>query len=192
MKKRCSKCKTEFSLDKFYKQKNSPDGLEYLCKYCSGQQTRDYQNLNHIVCIYTSINKTFSWCKDCKIFHNIKEFGKSNTRKNGLNPSCKVSCRQRAKLLTKKHRKEVLDHYGNKCNCCGETEQDFLTIDHINNNGAKHRIEIKNSGGRQFYAWIIRNNFPKDLQILCWNCNCGKQYYGLGIQCPHKFLKEVI
>lgn len=84
---------------------------------------------------------------------------------------------------------QVLEHYGKQCACCGEKEYKFLTIDHINNDGAKHR---KPSGGRmksdKLYRWLVLNNYPKDFQILCWNCNCGK-YRNKGI-CPH-ISKEV-
>jgi hypothetical protein len=50
----------------------------------------------------------------------------------------------------------------------------LLTIDHINNNGNQHRKEIKIKGGIPFYRWLIRNDFPREYQILCWNCNCTK------------------
>src|SRR3990167_4100247 len=39
-------------------------------------------------------------------------------------------------------RMQVMRHYGGDppmCACCGETELDFLTIDHINGGGRKHR-----------------------------------------------------
>ena len=36
-------------------------------------------------------------------------------------------------------RQEVMAHYGNKCACCGETAQAFLTLDHTNGGGRQHR-----------------------------------------------------
>jgi hypothetical protein len=45
---------------------------------------------------------------------------------------------------------EVLIHYnGNppRCACCGETEERFLTIDHINNDGAEHRRKVMGMNG---------------------------------------------
>ena len=69
----------------------------------------------------------------------------------------------------------------NKCACCGETQREFLTIDHINENGAAHRKEV--GKGKTIYKFIIKNNFPNDLQILCFNCNWGK-YVNDGV-CPH-------
>ena len=79
-------------------------------------------------------------------------------------------------------------HYGGyECACCGETIKQFLTVDHINNDGAAHRRSMKNKSdgsGKQLYSWIINNNFPPMFQILCSNCNFGKHKNG-GI-CPHK------
>ncbi len=92
--------------------------------------------------------------------------------------------REAAKKLRLKTKKEVLEAYGNKCVCCGESNHEFLTIDHINNDGAKHRKEQNLHGGFSIHAWLKRNNFPKDnFQILCWNCNCAKGHYGY---CPHE------
>jgi hypothetical protein len=78
----------------------------------------------------------------------------------------------------------VLNHYGNKCICCGEIEPKFLTIDHIDSDGYKYR-PIK---GGLSYSWIIKNNFPTNLQILCWNCNMSKGCYG---ECPHVTKRKV-
>ena len=82
----------------------------------------------------------------------------------------------------KKARELVLEHYGYKCQCCGEKHNEFLTIDHINGGAIKHRKQIGRNG-RHFYVWIIKNNYPKDLQLLCCNCNFAKGIYG---ECPHK------
>lgn len=97
---------------------------------------------------------------------------------------------ERLKLYNKKTRRkiklEVLIYYGGnppKCACCGESRIEFLTIDHINNDGAKHRKETKMHTGYQFSLWLIRNNFPEGFQILCWNCNCSRTHWGY---CPHE------
>lgn len=76
---------------------------------------------------------------------------------------------------------------GYVCACCGEKEPAFLTIDHINNDGAAHRREVVGlgrGGGKKIYSWLIANNFPSGFQILCMNCNWGKARNN-GV-CPHK------
>jgi len=71
-----------------------------------------------------------------------------------------------------------------KCNCCGEKEIKFLTIDHINNDGASHRKSIKcHTGAGSFYYWLKRNGWPSGYQVLCMNCNLGKSLYKI---CPHQ------
>ena len=83
----------------------------------------------------------------------------------------------------KEQKLQVLNAYGGRCACCGETEPVFLTIDHINNDGSKHRREI-GGGGHSMYSWIVKNKFPRGIvQVLCWNCNLGR-YHGGG-ECPH-------
>ena len=99
---------------------------------------------------------------------------------------------QRKKILEQnreyKHRikYKALSHYCDndippKCACCGETHIEFLTIDHIHGGGRKHREEV--GFGKSFYRWLIKNNFPKGFQVLCYNCNCAKGHFGY---CPHK------
>lgn len=80
---------------------------------------------------------------------------------------------------------EILSHYsyGNViCNCCGETEYDFLTLDHINGGGTQHRKEV--GVGISYWLWLIRNNYPDGYQVLCMNCNLGRHKHN-GV-CPHK------
>lgn len=96
-----------------------------------------------------------------------------------------AGCKGRNKKSHAKLKELIMNHYGSVCNCCGEHRIQFLTIDHINNDGAKHRKEIGLvvGCGIAFYRWIRRNNFPEDLQVLCHNCNIGKYING-GV-CPH-------
>ena len=44
--KHCSKCKQLLSIDNFYKNKSSKDGLYSRCKLCHIQQTQDYRTNN--------------------------------------------------------------------------------------------------------------------------------------------------
>ena len=71
------------------------------------------------------------------------------------------------------------------CRCCGETEPVFLVIDHVNDDGGKHRKEI-GVGTRGLYFWLVKNNFPPGFQILCHNCNIAKSRGG----CPHQIKLE--
>jgi hypothetical protein len=62
------------------------------------------------------------------------------------------------------------------CNYCGyDKNTDALSIDHINNDGCAHRKIIKKSGNG-FYYWLIKNNFPVNFQVLCFNCQMIKSF----------------
>jgi len=102
--------------------------------------------------------------------------------------------RERIKLL-------VIDYYSKgafKCECCGEKELDFLTLDHVNGHGSEHRIALfgrRDAGGANFYMWLKRNGFPSGYQVLCMNCNLSKGKHGTCVHktgvvdAPHKILE---
>jgi len=84
----------------------------------------------------------------------------------------------------------VIIHYGGdppKCACCGETNIEFLSIDHVNGGGNAHRRQLKTRNGWAFYLWLIKNNYPEGYQVLCFNCNLSKGFYGY---CPHQTCKH--
>lgn len=82
----------------------------------------------------------------------------------------------------RKARHEALMAYGGKCACCGLDNEPFLSIDHINNDGAEHR-KITGGAGYHIYVWLRVNKYPPGFQVLCYNCNLAKQHYGI---CPHQ------
>ena len=93
------------------------------------------------------------------------------------NPERQEKARQYARAYTRKIREAVLLAYGGKCVECGEDRYPCLEIDHINNDGAKHRKEIKLQGGSNALTqWLYRNNYPTGFQLLCGNCHRIKHY----------------
>ena len=72
--------------------------------------------------------------------------------------------------------------YGDCCACCGEVNKGFLSIDHVNGGGRAHRRAV--GGTLQVLREIAKAGFPPDYQLLCFNCNLGRQYNGG--ECPHK------
>ena len=79
-------------------------------------------------------------------------------------------------------RQEVYDHYGSKCVCCGESRFEFLSVDHTEGGGTRHRRE---SGlrGAAIIGWLIKEGFPEGFRVLCHNCNQATGFYGF---CPHQ------
>jgi hypothetical protein len=95
----------------------------------------------------------------------------------------KTAKSQRARNRTLKQ--EAFEAYGGaRCACCGEDVFDFLTLDHVNNDGNVHQTTPGRRGVR--YHQLKQAGWPNDpaLQVLCFNCNCGKKING-GM-CPHK------
>src|SRR6185369_3563886 len=91
------------------------------------------------------------------------------------------------KKSVKKIKKIVFDHYGNQCECCKENNPAFLTIDHIEQDGARHRTPSgRRIGGEKLYSWLVKNNFPEGFRLLCYNCNCARSKPEFGGICPHK------
>lgn len=91
--------------------------------------------------------------------------------------------RERGRALQRYHelRHDAMIAYGGYvCACCGETEPNFLSLDHIENDGADHRRKV----GKAIWKWLRDNNYPEGFQVLCMNCNHGKARNN-GI-CPHK------
>ena len=78
----------------------------------------------------------------------------------------------------------LFDHYGRVCACCGEDNPIFLTLDHMNGDGAEHRRSIGGRSGYNLHRHVVVNGFPSGFQILCYNCNCGRAKNN-GV-CPHK------
>ena len=92
--------------------------------------------------------------------------------------------RQQQRIYDLSIKQRVIEAYGGECVCCNENIIEFLVIDHINNDSAEDKRNNGNKTGGKLYRWLIKNNFPKEkYQILCYNCNCSKGFFGY---CPHK------
>ncbi len=114
-----------------------------------------------------------------KIKKRVSDYYKLNKEKINLTNTKGISI---------KLKKIVVAHYSSGtmvCACCGESNIEFLSIDHINGGGNKHRKIIKKNGS-SFYRWLIKENFPLGYQVLCLNCNIAKSRFG---HCPHENMK---
>lgn len=98
-----------------------------------------------------------------------------NAKRNNQQKNWSKNNKDRTKLYYRRIKKKVLDKYGEKCNCCGESNFMFLTIDHINNDGNIDRFNSSVSS-IGFYSKLLRENIREDLQVLCFNCNLRQKY----------------
>lgn len=135
------------------------------------RRERYYQNKElHLVRVHEYHRKN----RDKILAHHKEYYQKNKTRI--LAWSIEYSRNKRAKL-----KKLIFNHYGNFCKCCGETHLEFLTIDHIDGGGGRHRKEI----GSELYPWLKKNNFPEGFRTLCLNCNFSLGHFN---HCPHNNL----
>jgi len=103
-----------------------------------------------------------------------REYGREYARRRReASPEWAAMADERVRQWRARATTQVFGHYGTVCACCGTTEK--LSIDHIVGGGEAHRKEVAASGGAQFYAWLIRNDFPTGYQTLCVPCNTSKR-----------------
>jgi hypothetical protein len=88
---------------------------------------------------------------------------------------------QRNNEIRRQMHREIIERYGGKCYCCGESILTFLALDHINGGGSKHRKELR---GKRIETWAKENGWPGIFRVACHNCNFGAHLNG-GI-CPHQ------
>jgi len=140
---------------------------------------------------YASYKKIPNYiCKKCD-YKYVKKWRQNNKdRYNQLKNKWQHDNRDKCNQLQREERRqlrdEVIDAYGGKCACCDETRKEFLTIDHIDGDGAKQKREIGVAGSTGLYYWLRQNDYPEGFQVLCFNCNMGKRNYSV---CPHN--KEI-
>lgn len=171
MDKICSKCKQAKDVSEFRFRADYPNRLDSWCKSCNSKSNSEYKK-EHPYDSKLAPGRKETYKKYYqKNKQKIKEWASKN--RDALNE--KVRARKR------KLREEFIKAYGGKCECCGESRYEFLTLEHKNGGGWQHRKKIK---GASLVPILKRMGFPKDeYGLLCWNCNASKGVYGY---CPHE------
>lgn len=181
--KTCTKCEETKPLEAFGVLKSGRFGRNSRCKPCLAQAQREWKKNNPDYARLYFLNgrqRTYAQRKNTPSY---------------LSPEATKRWKESHPEQVQKHkrdhrqklRQQILNAYGGRCACCGESTPEFLAIDHVYNDGAQHRRVV--GGGSTLYAWLKANNFPQDrFQLLCHNCNMAKGLYG---QCPHAKAKEM-
>jgi len=118
--------------------------------------------------------------EELKVLNLCGSCGKAPRTSKYSCDACRVRSRESQKRSIGRAKAQVFEAYGNKCNCCGEVNLKFLTVDHVLNDCYLDRY----TRGSAWYRRVLKLGCPKDrYQLLCFNCNCGRYHNG-GV-CPH-------
>ena len=173
----CARCKEWKGNSHFSSSKRNKDGWQSYCRECHkiiarawGKAHPEKRKESHRL-----FQKTHR-----EHFRNYQRKYYQETKEKQL-AQAKARYKLNAEEFKAKGRKyhkslkgEVFNAYGGYiCVCCGEIHELFLCIDHINNDGNRHRKYTLRKGDT-FYLWLKRNGFPPGFQVLCFNCNWGK------------------
>lgn len=133
-----------------------------------------------------------SYCRPCRSIDALrwqakntswtKAYHKKRHASNMADPAKRAARNLRMVEWGRSLRRRALAALGTACFCCGEAQEQFLDIDHMNNDGKLHR-RIPGYNAYDFYRRIAAGE-TSGLQILCSNCNNGKRR-NRGV-CPHE------
>ena len=173
-----------------YKKLDWPNHLQILCWNCQASKAiklaREQSLILHPTpsdIKYWSSGPKMGYCQVCSILlTDATTSPKVLSRRYGMCHNCRKAYDREQRDY---YKKRVIDHFGGKCYCCGETRIDRLTQGHINNDGALHRRNGGDTGGEE-YRHLVKSGFKTDYprRVECFNCNCGAHMNGGS--CPHK------
>ena len=119
-------------------------------------------------------NRQFFRDYEKKYYHENRSNRKDKLKSNGRRRTIRL-------------RQEFLDIYGRQCACCGESHEEFLTIEHTPDKWGR-KLKAMHPKHRRTGVMAIslfkKLGWPKrGIQVLCINCNFSK---GIRGYCPHE------
>lgn len=172
--RKCARCLVEQEDCFFIRCSRRVGGFTSLCKKCKAEERKKYYSANAIK------------IKDKDRLYRTEHKDTCLKTKRDSYHKNKLKHRTTAQKRRFQQKKSVFDAYGGVCSCCGESNFEFLTVDHIEGGGTRHRRSLTVS----IYSWLIKNNFPKDdFRVLCMNCNFSLGMHGY---CPHEDLLTTV
>jgi hypothetical protein len=168
------------------KRNDYPEGYNVMCMSCNLVDGKNKPKENILECNVHIPGET-DICTKCGKIRFLSDFMKEKKNPKGHMSECKACKHLHRNTMVYNLKLDIFNHYGMKCDCCGDTKIESLTIDHINGDGAEHRR--MGLIGSRMYEWVKKNNYPKDLRLLCMNCNWAIGVYGY---CPHQKERETL
>lgn len=136
-----------------------------LCVRCSSMKTHAEFSRHR-----ASSSGLASWCKECLYEWKRQKYIAHRARFNAVSKEARRRLKQ-----------QMVDAYGGSCTCCGESDLEFLTVEHVNRDGKQHRMSFRSA--QSVWADLRRRGWPKgDYTVLCMNCNWASRFNGV---CPH-------
>lgn len=114
----------------------------------------------------------------CSHGHLYTEANTWVRKSNGRNERhCRACDRARALEYARRVKEKLFKKLGGKCAWpgCGVTDLDMLTLDHVKDDGSKHRIRGLTSGWASYRKALKEGCPKKKYQALCANHNLKKE-----------------
>jgi len=164
--KNCRTCGDPFPTDTFPPRKGSKDGRQPWCKACFKTKQAVYRQT------YLS---------------DPKKRERNNAAQLRFRKEHPEEARQSSHASFLRLKREMIAAYGGSCKCCGEECEEFLTLEHLNRDGASHRKQV--GGGSNTYRDLRNKGWPQEgYTVLCMNCNWSTRFGGT---CPHQRIENV-
>src|ERR1035437_3385093 len=128
--KTCTKCLIPKELSDFSTDKTKSDGFHSTCKICD----RAYQKIHRKSPSYIASRHNPSYIAYCRAYD--KKW-KMKYRKTEKYAAWRKATGKKLSIKNQELKKLIVAHYGGKCACCPVSEDCFLTLHHINNDGYK-------------------------------------------------------
>jgi hypothetical protein len=143
-----------------------------ICIYC-GESFTPRHNPTRTICYNPECKKRQLQLINKRYYEKNKEHYHKYSKEYWRNNYDIIKKKIRNYRINLRH--EVFQHYSPelKCQCCGESHFEFLTLDHIHGNGHLEQKEHK----KDMILWVKQHNYPEGYQVLCMNCNFSKRTY---------------
>lgn len=158
--KLCHKCSTNKPLSEFGKKKSAKSGLYSSCKACVSKQNAKYKSTHKER--LSIVQKTKYAATKEKHAERWQAYYSDNA--DAIN---RVKNERREQEF-----QEFIGLFGGRCEFCEETEPEFLTADHVQDDGFVRR-ESKNQILR-LVAEKGLEEVKRRIRILCYSCNSGR------------------
>ncbi len=141
-----------------------PHGFRVLCMTCN------FTLGHHGYCPHSSLRQV------CRSGRHVER----------VPPTQELRAARRQYVITR-YKLPAFNAYGGPvCVCCGETHIECLQLDHIDQNGSRHRREEPKA--RNLYIYLRQRGYPTGYRVLCVNCNFAFGHFGA---CPHQAERAV-